>query len=123
MDLQCVNATQAARARCILRAITGNLDIKGGELLGISGEEKKVISEVDLELNKIISPTQRKKQLGAKEYGLFGFPGYDMIYDASKKSGASYVRPPTAHMVCTAHPRHVWQAMIPGRPYPIKAMR
>jgi thiosulfate reductase/polysulfide reductase chain A len=33
IDLQGVNAMQAVRARCILRAITGNIDIAGGEIL------------------------------------------------------------------------------------------
>jgi anaerobic selenocysteine-containing dehydrogenase len=121
IDLQGVNATQAGRARSILRAITGNLDIKGGELLGITGEEMEVISDVEMELNDVLSPAQKEKQLGAKEYGLFGFPGWDLINKASSKLG-QYVRPPTASMACCAHPRHVWQAIITGRPYPVKAL-
>lgn len=121
IDLQGVNATQAARARCILRAITGNLDVKGGELLGVTGEETKVISDLEMELNEVLSPAQRGKQLGAKEYGLFGFPGWDLIYEVSKKLGA-YVRPPIADMTCIAHPRHVWQAILTGHPYPVKAL-
>jgi len=121
IDLQGVNATQAARARCILRAITGNLDMEGGERLGMSGEESMVISNVDMELNDALSPAQRKKQLGADQYGLFGFPGYDMLSEASNKLG-TYVRPPDASMTCCAHPRYVWQAMITGKPYPVKAL-
>lgn len=121
IDLQGINATQAARARCILRAITGNLDIKGGELLGLSGDEIKVISDVEMELNDIMPPAQKEKQLGAKEYGLFGFPGWDMIAAASRKVGA-YVRPPTAEMTRMAHPRHVWQAILTGQPYPVRAL-
>jgi anaerobic selenocysteine-containing dehydrogenase len=121
IDLQGVNATQTARARCILRAITGNLDIEGGELLGISGKETKVISDVDMELSDVLSPAQKKKQLGANEYGLFGFPGYDLISETSKKFG-TYVRPPTSNMTCCAHPRHVWQAITTGQPYPVKAL-
>ncbi|MFC2067799.1 molybdopterin-dependent oxidoreductase [Chloroflexota bacterium] len=121
IDLQGVNTAQAIRARCILRAITGNLDIKGGELLGVIGDAARVISDVEMELNELLLPDQKKKQLGAKEYGLFGFPGYDMISKASKKLG-DYVRPPTANMTCCAHPRHVWQAILTGYPYPVKAL-
>lgn len=33
LDKQGVNATQSARARTILRAITGNLDVPGGEVV------------------------------------------------------------------------------------------
>ena len=121
IDLQGVNATQAARARCILRTITGNLDVPGGELLGLSGSQKKYISDVEMELSDVLPPVQRAKQLGAKEYGLFAFPGYDLISAASKKTG-NYVGPPTASMTCCAHPRHVWQAIISGQPYPVKAL-
>jgi anaerobic selenocysteine-containing dehydrogenase len=81
----------------------------------------KVISDVEMELNEFPSPDQREKQLGAKEYGLFGFPGYDLISEVSKKLG-TYVRPPTAYMTCCAHPRHVWQAILTGHPYPVKAL-
>lgn len=104
-----------------MRTITGNLDIPGGELLGVSGSQAKVISDVEMELSDVLPPAQRAKQLGAKEYGLFGFPGYDLISAASKKMG-TYVRPPSASMTCCAHPRHVWQAILTGRPYPVKAL-
>jgi thiosulfate reductase/polysulfide reductase chain A len=120
IDLQGVNAVQAVRARCILRAITGNLDIPGGELLGVTGNEARVVSNQEMELNDVISSEQRKKQLGAEEYGLFGFPGWEMIKEASDKPGA-YFRPPAADMTCCAHPRHVWQAIVTGQPYPVKA--
>ena len=45
IDLQGINAMQAVRARCILRAITGNLDVAGGELLGATGDEARVASK------------------------------------------------------------------------------
>jgi len=120
IDLQGVNAMQTVRARCILRAITGNLDVAGGELLGVSGNEAKAISNQEMELNDAISPEQKKKQLGAGQYGLFGFPGWDLIRKASDKPGA-YFRPPAADMTCCAHPRHVWQAILTGQPYAVKA--
>ncbi len=120
IDLQGVNAMQAVRARCILRAITGNLEIAGGELLGVTGDEAKVVSNEAMELNNALSAVQKGKQLGAGEYGLFGFPGWDTIREATDKPN-SYFRPPAADMTCCAHPRHVWQAIITGQPYPVKA--
>jgi len=120
IDLQGVNAMQAVRARCILRAITGNLDIAGGEILGAFGGDPRLISNVQLELNDAISPEQKKKQLGAGEYGLFGFPGWDMIREASDKPGAWFT-PPQSEMTCCAHQRHVLHAITTGRPYPVKA--
>ncbi len=120
IDLQGINAMQGVRARSILRAVTGNLDVPGGELLGTIGDEARVISNLQMELNDAISPEQRKKQLGADEYSLFGFPGWETIKEASDKPGA-YFRPPTAEMTCCAHQRHVWQAIVTGHPYPVKA--
>lgn len=120
IDLQGINAMQAVRARCILRAITGNLDVAGGEILGAFGADPKMVSNLEMELNDAISPEQKRKQLGAGEYGLFGFPGWDMIRKASDKPGA-WFRPPQADMTCCAHPRHVWQAITAGQPYPVKA--
>ncbi len=120
IDLQGINAMQAVRARCILRAITGNIDVAGGELLGANSGDPRLISNVELELNDAISPGQKKKQLGAGEYGLFGFPGWDAIRAVTDKPGA-YYRPPQSEMTCCAHPRHVWQAITIGKPYPVKA--
>jgi thiosulfate reductase/polysulfide reductase chain A len=120
IDLQGINAMQAVRARCILRALTGNIDVPGGELLGVSGDEAKVISNTQMEFNDAIAPEQKKKQLGAGEYGLFGFPGWDAIRAVTDKPGA-YYRPPQSDMTCCAHSRHVWQAILTGKPYPVKA--
>ena len=120
IDLQGINAMQAVRARCILRAITGNLDVAGGELLGVFGGGGPAVSNLKMELNDAISPEQKKKQLGAGQYGLFGFPGWDAIRAVTDKPGA-YFRPPQADMTCCAHPRHVWEAITTGRPYPVKA--
>jgi anaerobic selenocysteine-containing dehydrogenase len=120
IDLQGINAMQAVRARCILRAVTGNLDVVGGEILGAFGGDAKAVSDLEMELNDTISPEQKKKQLGAGEYPLFGFPGWDTIRKASDKPGA-WFGPPAANMTCCAHPRHVWRAITTGQPYPVKA--
>ena len=120
IDLQGINAMQSVHARCILRAITGNLDIAGGELLGVAGDEAKIISNQQMELDDAISSTQKMKQLGADEYGLFGFPGWDALRAVSDKPNA-YFRPPQAEMTCCAHPRHIWKAILTGQPYPVKA--
>ena len=120
IDMQGINAMQTVRARCILRALTGNLDVAGGEILGGYGGNGKTVSNLEMELNDSISSAQKKKQLGAGEYGLFGFPGWDMIRKASDKPGA-WFQPPHADMTCCAHPRHVWQAITTGQPYPVKA--
>ena len=75
LDKQGVNATQAARARCCLRAISGNLDIPGGEPLGWNEPVGRIIGDEAIEFNAALSIEQRAKQLGADQYPFFGFPG------------------------------------------------
>ncbi len=122
LDKQGVNATQAARARCILRAITGNLDIAGGELLGWADPVGKVIGNDEMELNEALPPEQRAKQLGADEYPFFGFPGWERNAEANRRLPRDYMHPPLADMTCVAHERAVFDAVLTGKPYPVTAM-
>lgn len=121
IDKQGINATQAARAKAILRAVAGNLDVPGGEPLGCSDPIGRVIDDVKMELNEAISPEQRSKQLGADEYPLFGFPGWESNAAAVRRLPDAYMHPPSAGMTCVAHARAVFQAMLTGNPYPVRA--
>jgi anaerobic selenocysteine-containing dehydrogenase len=122
LDKQGVNATQAARARCLLRARSGNLDVPGGELLGRVDPVGKVIGQDVLELNEALPPAQRAKQLGADEYPFFGFPGWERNVAANRRLPSDYMIPPLADMTCMAHERAVFEAVLTGRPYPVTAM-
>jgi anaerobic selenocysteine-containing dehydrogenase len=62
LDKQGVNATQAARARCLLRAITGNLDVPGGEALGWAEPIGNIIGDAEMELNEAL----RREQLAER---------------------------------------------------------
>ncbi|MGE4470688.1 MAG: molybdopterin-dependent oxidoreductase [Desulfovibrio sp.] len=121
MDKQGVNATQCARARAILRAIAGNLEIPGGETFSLAGEIGKIRDAEYLELNERISPEQRAKQLGSNEYPFFGFPGWEMNSAANKKLPPGYMAAPEAWHSCLAHAREVMKAIITGKPYPVTA--
>jgi anaerobic selenocysteine-containing dehydrogenase len=121
LDKQGVNATQAARARCCLRAITGNLDVAGGEPLGWNDPIGKIIGDDEMEFNEALPAEQRAKQLGADEYALFGFPGWERNVEANDRLPLDYMHPPLAGMTSVAHARAVWDAMITGKPYPVRA--
>ncbi|MEW6267552.1 MAG: molybdopterin-dependent oxidoreductase [Thermodesulfobacteriota bacterium] len=121
IDKQGVNATQAARARCLLRAVTGNLDVPGGELLGWNDPIGKIIGDDTLEMNEALPAGQRAKQLGADEYPFFGFPGWERNFEANKRLPHEYMHPPLADMTCIAHARAVFEAMINKKPYPVTA--
>lgn len=122
LDKQGINATQAARARCLLRAITGNLDVPGGELLGWVEPVGKIVGETQMEANEALAPEQRAKQLGAAEYPFFGFPGWERNVESNRRLPGEYMHPPSADMTCVAHERAVFEAVRTGRPYPVTAM-
>ena len=121
IDKQGVNATQAARARCCLKALTGNIDIPGGETLGCNDPIGRIIGDEEMQLNDALPASQRAKQLGADEYPFFGFPGWSRNEEANRRLPREYMRPPNADMTCTAHARPVFDAMITGTPYPVTA--
>ena len=121
LDKQGINSTQCARARAILRAITGNLEVPGGESLSMAGDIGKIIDWEALEMNEAIPASQRAKQLGADLYPFFGFPGWEKNQAANKKLPEGYLAAPEAWHSNLAHAREVVNAMITGNPYPVKA--
>jgi anaerobic selenocysteine-containing dehydrogenase len=74
-----------------------------------------------MEFNDALSPEQRAKQIGADEYPLFGFPGWERNREAVRKLPHDYMHPPNAGMTSVAHARPLFQAMITGEPYPVRA--
>ena len=121
LDKQGLNATQAARARCCLRAITGNLDIPGGEPLGWNEPIGKIIGDEVIELNSALPMEQRAKQLGADEYPFFGFPGWSKNMEANRRLPTEHMHAPHADMTCVAHARSVFDAIITRKPYAVTA--
>jgi thiosulfate reductase / polysulfide reductase chain A len=122
LDKQGVNANQCARARAILRAITGNLEVPGGETFGQTPEVARVRGEFDLVAAEAIGPGQRAKQLGADRYPFFGFPGWERNLANNQKLPKGQVSPPSMYRTCAAHIRDVFQAAITKKPYPVTAM-
>ncbi|UCF92690.1 MAG: molybdopterin-dependent oxidoreductase [Desulfobacterales bacterium] len=121
IDKQGLNATQAARARSILRAVTGNLDVQGGEPLGWAEPIGKIVSHSHLEFNEALPAEQRAKQLGTDAYPFFGFPGWERNAAANHKLPPDYMHPPLADQTCVAHARSVFGAMLTHEPYPVRA--
>ncbi len=121
LDKQGVNSTQCARGRAILRAITGNLEIPGGEVFTLANEVGKIRDWTYLEINDVLPESQRVKQLGADKYPFFGFPGWERNTAANKKLPEGYMAPPEAWHSNLAHAREVMNAIITGKPYPVTA--
>ncbi|MEW5922266.1 MAG: molybdopterin-dependent oxidoreductase [Bacillota bacterium] len=110
-------AVQTLRARFMLPAITGNLDIPGGDY--IPGPYKNARLEQEEERAEIIPPEKKAMQIGADKYKLLSWTGYDTIQETVKevwgKAGAASVDSNLAHAPS------VYRAMVDEKPYPIKA--
>lgn len=112
------NATSNIQAKAILRAITGNLDIFGGDML--YGPCEKANYGPLFEYTDMLPQEQRMKQLGADKHKLWTWPGYQLIYEATKRywygKGCIFSYAPACHGP------DIWRAILTGKPYPIKAV-
>ncbi|MDW8023105.1 MAG: molybdopterin-dependent oxidoreductase [Nitrososphaerota archaeon] len=107
------NSVEALHARYILTAITGNLDVKGGEEL--RSVHPSIRTEYEIELNDKLPLEQRRKQIGVDRFKLMSKFGYELIKEYAK-AGVG-----TAHTTF-AHAPSVYRAMISGEPYPVRAL-
>ena len=115
---QQVSSTSAIRLHSILRAVTGNLDVAGGESLG--GFNPSYIPESEIGFHERLSPGQKAKQLGFDEFPVFTYRVAEMLKKPTEKVwGFAYAdQVMGCHM---ANPTSVFRAMATQQPYPIKA--
>jgi len=87
------NATQTSRAVHLLMALTGNIDVPGGN---------------------IASSTAFNVE--------FATWGFELLPEGmwEKRIGAQY--PMTSYFIQTSHPPSLWDAILTGEPYPIRAL-
>ncbi|MDR2196840.1 MAG: molybdopterin-dependent oxidoreductase [Coriobacteriales bacterium] len=104
-------------ARALIRAITGNLDRPGGDLM--PGPSMAYITDEELEANEWLPEEQKAKQIGSNKYKLTSWPGYQMIADTAK---ATWGKAPTAEWMCEAHGPSVFKAILTGDPYQVRAL-
>jgi anaerobic selenocysteine-containing dehydrogenase len=90
---QTLNCTDCTRALVGLMAATGNLDAPGGNVFFVP---PKVRSVSEFARHRDLSPEQRSKRLGGDQYKL-------------------------ASRVALISPKAAWDAILTGRPYPLKA--
>ncbi len=110
------NSIEALQAKHILTAITGNIDIEGGNYMPTPA---KCRVEPDTELSELLTPEQKAKQLGSGRFKVDAWPGHDLLLQYLKPLwGKSYYQ---ARSVATAHMPSVYRAMLTGKPYPVKA--
>lgn len=116
-DMQ-ISSTSAIRLMCTLRAITGNIDIAGGEIM--AGFSPHYLSETELGFHEALSQEQRDKQLGSDKHPAYTYRAQDLLGDATERvHGYRYN---DLVMGCyMANPSAVFRAMATEDPYPVKA--
>lgn len=107
------NSIEALHARYILTAITGNLDVKGGEEM--RSTHPQLIEEYEIELNETLPLEQKKKQIGAERFKLASRYGNELVNQTAKSRLSS------TH-ITFAHAPSVYRAMLTGQPYPVRAL-
>ena len=115
---QQISSTSAIRLHSILRALTGNLDIVGGETLG--GFNPDYIPESEIGMHDAIAPEQRAKQLGYQDHPAYTYRVAEMLREPTEKVWGY----PWADIVMgcqMANPSDLFRAMDTGDPYPVKA--
>lgn len=118
-----LNSIRVEQMRLCLRAITGNMSANGGETPMGPGpiiDGKMGIRDSMLQLEEKLPPEQRKKQIGSDRFKLMTWAAYEITSRVTKEvygitqnmSGHDFL----------AHQPSIWQAILTGKPYPIKAM-
>jgi anaerobic selenocysteine-containing dehydrogenase len=90
---QTINCTDFTRTAIGLMAVTGNLDAPGGNVFHVPPKVRKVS---EFSRHDALSPQQREKRLGGDQYKL-------------------------AARMALITPRAAWDAILTGKPYPLKA--
>lgn len=101
------------RALAILRAITGNLDVPGASHLHVMPD---ITPEVDYELSDMFAATNPRSV--SQDLILQSYQGYAKLREQTMKH---HKRLPMRYLT-SAHPNRIWQAMLTGEPYPVRAM-
>ena len=116
-DMQ-ISSTSAIRLHSILRAVTANIDVVGGEPLG--GFNQGYISESEIALHEELPLEHKQKQLGFEDHPVYTYRVAEMLKEPTEKVWGN----PYADLVMGCHmanPSNVFRAMAYGDPYPVKA--
>lgn len=109
------NNIEGLQSLISIAAITGNIDVKGGNYLP-APTETFIRNEVLLEANDLLSPEQRKKQIGSDRFKFIGWPGKELMMEQNLKF---WGREAKTYSFAT-YPL-VLRAVISGNPYPVRA--
>jgi anaerobic selenocysteine-containing dehydrogenase len=96
---QNADTISTSRAIAMLAAITGNIDVPGGNIFPM---DTRTPERSEIELKYLLDEESHEKRLGSKEYPLL--------------AGRACPLSPSAH------PPSVWKAILTGKPYSVRAL-
>ncbi|MFC1945025.1 molybdopterin-dependent oxidoreductase [Chloroflexota bacterium] len=111
-------ASRSLQLRCILPAITGNLDVLGGDPLTEPNPNLRIMAEV--EGYDLFPPDKKDLMIGADRFRLCSWEAWELLHKYVKKVRKE---PLSAGWIWGgAHPPMVFRAMLTGEPYPVRAV-
>ena len=109
----------AVQTRAILRSITGNLDVEGGNVMGRPFEKYAWMENIYFD--KLLNhPERQRDNVSADLFPIASVRGYGTFREAMKKvhplgySASLYMLVPS--------PGYIWRAIAEEKPYPVKAI-
>lgn len=113
------NSIETLHALFILCAITGNLDVKGGDIF--TTPYPNIIHEQAIAAHDRLSDEQINKTLGVDRFRLMSRKGYDLIQANVQRVFGDNAFNRTSYEVF-AHGPTIYRAILTGQPYPVRGM-
>jgi anaerobic selenocysteine-containing dehydrogenase len=117
-----LNAGRVEQARVILGAITGNIDVPGGDLMSgfpVEIDGKKLKSDSEFELADKCSKETRAKHIGGDRFKVMSWASWELVAPHYEKQRG--VPCPNLHYLQAPTPLAMRQ-IITKKPYPLTAM-
>jgi len=115
-----VNSMETLQAVFSLRAITGNIDVKGGDVFPTPYPH--IIHEQELELLDKLPPEQKKKQLGADRFRLISREGFEVTQQYVSRAWGKLALNRSSQFQSFAHAPTLYRAILTEKPYPVKGL-
>ncbi|MFH0728719.1 MAG: molybdopterin-dependent oxidoreductase [Pseudomonadota bacterium] len=116
------NASYGAVCKVILRSVTGNLDIPGGDYLPEPGpviNGQFPVRDGELELSETVAPETREKLLGNDRFRMMGWKGFELCDEPFREMWG--IARPQLHQLLSTAPL-LWRAILNNDPYPVRAV-
>lgn len=114
------NSSNMELSKSILRMITGNLDVVGGDIMTRPGpvvDGKQFIRDSHLQLEEKLPQEMKEKQMNAT---VMGWKQYDIVAPYYKKLYG--VPAPMAGHMFQLSPPYLWRSILEGKPYTMRAL-